>query len=227
MLILRPRCAGSEAGILTVERRLHRPDRLRQSNISDCKVRHVPPVRNLRPGYTIVYPNRSKATSKATKAIVILLLLVSVGLMLIVTVGGWSKLQGLKPINFAWCLVYLIIAVYVARWTRGLLPIAAAMAILLLILAVIAGTGVSGTSWFDRNHPGFAAPHLLFGGKGLDPDMLGLLTLLIAPVQVLLIIFAMRGFAQGWNVEQEVPLDEAKRRGQKPAAPSPPEPAAA
>jgi hypothetical protein len=190
-------------------------------------VRRVPPVRNLRPGYTIVYPNREKAASKATKAIVILLLLVSVVLMLLVTIGGWSKLQGLKPVNFGWCAIYAIIAVYVGRWVRGLLPIAAAMAILLLILSLIAGTGVAGTSWFDRNHPGFAAPQTLFGGTGLDPDMLGLLTLLIAPVQVLLIFFAMRGFAQGWNVEVEMPTAEALKRGHTPAAPPPPAPAAA
>ena len=68
-----------------------------------------------------MYPNRGKASSKATKAIVILLLLISVGLMLIVTIGGWSKLQGLKPVNLAWCLVYLIFAFYIARWNRGLL----------------------------------------------------------------------------------------------------------
>jgi hypothetical protein len=45
---------------------------------------------------------------------------------------------------------------------------------------------------------------------------------------VLLIFFAMRGFAQGWNVELEVPKEEAERRrtGGK-AAPPPPEPAAA
>jgi hypothetical protein len=108
-----------------------------------------------------------------------------------------------------------------------LLPIAAAMAILLLILSLIAGLGLSGTSWFDRQHAGFAAPHTIFGGKGPDPDTLGLVTLLIAPVQALLIFFAMRGFAQGWNVELEVPIDEAKRRGGRPAAPPPPEPAAA
>ena len=54
----------------------------------------------------------------------------------------------------------------------------------------------------------------------------GLVTLLIAPVQVLLIFFAMHGFAQGWNVEVEVPIDEAKGRGQTPAAP-PAEPAPA
>jgi hypothetical protein len=187
----------------------------------------VPPVRNLPPGYTISYPNRDKPAARATKAIVILLLLISVALMLIVTMGGWSKLQGLKPVNFAWCLIYLVIAFYVARWTRGLLPIAAAMAILLLILAVIAGTGYSGTSWFDRSHAGFAPAQSIFGGSGLSPDTLGLVTLLIAPVQVLLIFFAIRGFSQGWNVEVEVPIDEAERRGASPSASPPPKPAAA
>jgi hypothetical protein len=187
----------------------------------------VPPARNVQPGYTVIFPNRQKAASKATKATVILILFVSVALMLIVTIGGWSKLQGLKPVNFAWCIVYLIIAFYIARWARGLLPIAAALAILLLILSLIAGTGLAGTSWFDRSHAGFAAADTLFGGKGLDPDMLGLVTLLMAPVQLLLIIFSMQGFAQGWNVELEVPIEEAKRRGHKPAGPPPPEPAAA
>jgi hypothetical protein len=183
----------------------------------------MPPVRNLPPGYTVIHPNRDKAVCKATKLIVVLILLISVGLMLIVTIGGWSKLQGLKPVNFVWCAIYLIIAFYVMRWARGLLPIAAALAILLLILSIIAGTGVSGTSWFDRNHAGFAHANSLFGGTGLGPDVLGTFTLIIAPVQVLLIFFAMRGFAQGWNVEVEVPIDEAKRRG----ASTPPAPAAA
>ncbi len=191
-------------------------------------VRNMPPVRNLPPGYKIAYPNRDKASSKVVKAIVVLILLVSVGLMLIVTIGGWTKLQGLRPVNLAWCIVYLLIAFYVARWARGLLPIAAALAILLLILALIAGTGASGTSWFDRSHYGFAAPHTIFGGKGLSPDVLGTVTLLIAPVQILLIIFAMHGFAQGWNVEIETPIDESKRRGDQSGAGSPPpEPAAA
>ena len=183
--------------------------------------------RNLQPGYTVIYPNRQKATSKATKSIVVLLLLVSVALMLIVTLGGWSKLQGLKPINFVWCAIYLIIAFYVQfRWSRGLLPIAAALAIILLILSIIAGTGYSGTSWFDRNHFGFAHAKSIFGGTGLSSDGLGLFTLLIAPVQALLILFAMRGFSQGWNVEQEVPLDVAERRGSR-SGPPPAEPAPA
>jgi hypothetical protein len=179
------------------------------------------PHSTLPPGYTVVYPNREKASSQTAKLIVILLLAASVVLMLAVTIGGWSKLQGLKPINFAWCAVYVIIAVFVARWSRGLLPIAAAMAVLLLILGVIAATGYAGTSWFDRNHAGFAHANSLFGGTGLGPDTLGLLTWLIVPVQGLLIFFSMTAFGQGWNVEQEVPIEEARRRGSY-TTPSPP-----
>ncbi len=184
--------------------------------------RNVPPRKTLRPGYVVVYPNREKASSMTTKVIVILLLIVSVVLMLAITIGGWTKLEGLKPVNIVWCLIYLVMAVYIWRWNRGLLPIAAALAVLLLLLAVIAGTGLAGTSWFDRAHVGFAAPQTPFGGAGLSPDTLGTLTLILAPVEILLIIFAMQGFAQGWNVEQEVPAEEARRRGGRSSPPAEP-----
>jgi hypothetical protein len=185
-------------------------------------LRIMAPARNLRPGYTVIYPNRDKAASKVSKAVVVLLLLVSVVLMLIITIGGWSKLEGEQPLNFFFILVYLIFAFYIARWQRGLLPMAAAVGIVLLILAVIAGTGASGTSWFDRNHAGFAAPQSLFGGTGLSDDTLGVVTVLMIPVEALLIIFAMQGFAQGWNVEVEVPIDGSRRSGgPSPAAPAP------
>ena len=182
-------------------------------------LRDMPVGKTLTPGYTVIYPNREKASSKTTKAIVVLIMLVSVALMLIVTIGGWSKLQGMKPVNFVWCLAYLIMALYIARWARGLLPITAAFAILLLIMSVIAGTGAAGTSWFDRNSYGFAGAQSLFGGAGLDPNFLGLITILIAPVQALLIFFAMYGFSQNWNVELEVPIEEARRRGYDVSAP--------
>ncbi len=186
--------------------------------------RNVPQRRTLTPGYAVVYPNREKATNKTTKAIVVLIMLVSVGLMLIVTIGGWSKLQGMKPVNFVWCLAYLIMAFYIyTRWARGLLPLAAGMAILLLMMSLIAGTGAAGTSWFDRSSAGFEGAQSLFGTVGLPADFLGLMTLLIAPVQVLLIFFAMLGFSQGWNVEMEVPIEEARRRGYTPAETGPPQ----
>jgi hypothetical protein len=148
------------------------------------------------PDVHVVRPNRDKAASKATRAITALLLLVSAALVLIVTVGGWTKLAGMQPVSLAYVLIYVIMAFYVARWNRGVLPMAAALAIILGIFAAIAGP-----QWFDRDKFGFTDPALPAGA-------LGLLTLLIVPVQVLLIAFAMRGFQQAWNVEVEVPVGE-------------------
>jgi hypothetical protein len=181
----------------------------------------VAQVRNVRPGYAVIHPNRDKAVCKLTKLVIIAILLASVGLMLIVTVGGWSKLEGMKPVNFLWMFLYLVVAYYIARWARGLLPIAAALAILLLIIAAIATFGLAGTSWFDRTGSGFGSAQSLFGGTGLSPDVLGTLTLLLIPVSLALIIVAMVGFSQGWNVETEVPMEEARRRGSKPIATGP------
>ena len=70
-------------------------------------------------------PNRKKASSKASRAVVILLLLVSAALVLIVTIGGWDALQGAKAMQIAYIGVYLVMAYYVARWNRGVLPVAA------------------------------------------------------------------------------------------------------
>jgi hypothetical protein len=139
----------------------------------------------------IEHPNREKAASKATKAVVILLLLVSAALVAIVTIGGWDALEGAKAVQIAYLALYLVIAFYVARWNRGVLPVAAALAIVLMIFAAVAGPG-----WFDRDKTGFEDP-------ALDSGLLGLITLLIVPVQILLIAFAMRGFQQEWNVEVE------------------------
>ena len=177
-------------------------------------------ARTVTPGYTVVFPNREKAGSKLMKAIVALTLLASVGLILIVTIGGWSQLEGMKPLNFFWCIAYVIIAFYVfVRWSRGMLPIAAGLAILMVMIALVAGLGLSGTSWFDRNHAGFAHAQSLLGGTGLSSSTLGTVTLLLIPVQVLLVLLAMGAFAQGWNVEQEIPIDEARKRGYNPPAP--------
>jgi protein-S-isoprenylcysteine O-methyltransferase Ste14 len=150
----------------------------------------------VREGYHIERPNREKAASKATKAVVLLLLLASVGLVLIVTVGGWSKLAGMQIVQIVYMLVYLVMAYYVARWNRGVLPMAAALAIILGIFAAIAGP-----EWFDRDKTGFTSP-------ALDESVLGLVTLLIVPVQLLLLGFSMHGFQQVWSVEVEIPDGE-------------------
>src|SRR5919198_61404 len=115
------------------------------------------------------------------------------------TAGGWAKLQGAQMISIAYVLVYVIMAFYVARWQRGLLPVAAALAILFAVVAAVAGP-----AWFDRDKAGFDDP-------ALDPAILGMLTIILVPVQILLIVFAMRGFQQEWNVEIEVAQEDADR----------------
>lgn len=147
-------------------------------------------------GIAIQRPNRDKASSKATKATVILLLLVSAALIAIVMVGGWEVLQGAEIGAAAYVIVYPIMAFFVARWSRGVLPVAAALAILFGIIAAVAGP-----VWFERDKAGFEE-------SLLPAEILGLLTLIIVPVQLLLIAFAMRGFSQGWNVEVEVRRDQ-------------------
>jgi presenilin-like A22 family membrane protease len=148
--------------------------------------------RQPRPGIIITHPNRDKPVVQGTRATVILLLLVSAALVLIITVSGWNVLESAVSIQIAYIVIYLTLAFLAARWNRGALPIAAALAVLLAIFALVAGPG-----WFARDKAGFAAPDYLSAG------LLGLLTLLIVPVQILLVAFAMRGFSQGWNVELE------------------------
>ena len=142
--------------------------------------------------HAIHHPNREKAESKATKAIVVLLLLVSAGLVLVIKIGGWESLQGAQMFAFVYAALNVLFAYYVAGWNRGVLPVAAALAVLYGVLAAIAAP-----SWFARDKEGFADPLL-------DPAMLGLLTFALIPVQILLTIFAMRAFSQRWNVEIEV-----------------------
>jgi presenilin-like A22 family membrane protease len=142
-------------------------------------------------GVIVTHPNRDKAVVQATRATVIVLLLASAALVLIVTVGGWSVLQGAVPVQIAYVLVYLTLAFFAWRWNRGVLPVSAVLAVLLLIFALVAGP-----SWFARDKSGFSQP-------AIDAGVLGLLTLLIVPLQMLLVAFAMRGFSQGWNVELE------------------------
>jgi K+-sensing histidine kinase KdpD len=147
----------------------------------------------------IEHPNRRRVASKITKVLVVLLLLVSAALTAIVTIGGWDVLQGAKVLQVAYIVLYVLMAFLVARWNRGVLPVAAALAIVMLIFAAIAGP-----QWFERDKVGFADP-------SIDAGTLGLVTLLLVPVQALLIVAAMQGFRQAWNVEVERRPDESAR----------------
>jgi hypothetical protein len=143
-------------------------------------------------GVVITHPNREKAIVQSTRAIVILLLLASALLILVITIGGRDVLATSSiGIEFFFAAVYLLLAFFAGRWNRGVLPVASGLAVLLIIFAL---TGAP--AWFNRDGTGFTQP-------ALNAGLLGLLTLLLIPLQILLVTFAMRGFQQGWNVEVE------------------------
>jgi hypothetical protein len=93
--------------------------------------------------------------------------------------------------------------------------VVAALAMILLIFAA-----VSAPAWFDRSHTGFTDP-------ALPSELVGLITALLVPVQILLIAVAMSGFRQAWNVEIEHGSDEPQRprpRDREPQQPQRPDP---
>jgi hypothetical protein len=143
----------------------------------------------------IDHPNRRKPAAKATKWVVVFLQLASIALMAFVAIGGWSALEGTRGVLIAYMVLYVLLLIYTLRWNRGALPMSAALAIILLIFAAIAGP-----EWLNRDKTGYTDP-------AVDSGVLGIATLLIIPVSVLLIAFAMRGFSQAWNVEVERPRD--------------------
>jgi hypothetical protein len=110
-----------------------------------------------------------------------------------------------------WAALYVLFAFLVMRWSRGILPVAAALAIILAIFAAIAAP-----DWFARSKDGLDSP-------ALPEDLLGLLTLIVVPVQLVLVIVAMIGFNQDWHVEEERPIGgqplhgEGDRSGAAPA----------
>ena len=159
-------------------------------------------------GVEIEHPNRKKASSKVTRMIVVVLLLASALVMAIISLGAWDQLVGAKALQVIYILLYVMLAYFVARWSRGVLPVAAALAIVLAIFALVSVPG-----WYERDRPGFTDP-------ALSADVVGLLTALLIPLQLLLVFFAMRGFQQAWNVEVEHPVERGGG-GAKDPAPAP------
>jgi hypothetical protein len=150
----------------------------------------------IRPGYELWRPNREKAEAKSARALVVFLLLVTAGLAFVITAGGWERLEGGKIFAIAYILLYVLSAFLVARWNRGVLPVISALAIILAIFS-----GIAAPAWFDRAKDGLNSP-------ALPEELLGLLTLLLVPVQVILIAVAMVAFNQEWHVEEERPIGE-------------------
>lgn len=162
------------------------------------------PVQKAQEGYELWRPNREKAETKTMKAIIAFVLLISAALLLIITIGGWERLLGasVAVMTLLWAGLYILFAVLVARWNRGVLPVAASLAIILAIFAAI-----SAPEWFARSKDGLDSP-------ALPEDLIGLLTVILVPVQFLLIVVAMVGFNQEWHVEEERPIEGRRMHGE-------------
>src|ERR687896_541629 len=154
----------------------------------------------------VEHPNRKKASSKLTKLVVVLLLLASAFLMVLVTVGAWEALVGAKVLQVIYIVLYVVLAFFVARWSRGVLPLIAALAIVLFIFALVSVPG-----WFERDKDGFTDP-------SIPSDVVGLITALIVPLQGLLTVSGRGGFQQAGNAKAVHPAF-ARRHGD--AAPVP------
>ena len=170
-------------------------------------------VGEVTPGNELWRPNREKTEAVATKAVVTLLLVISGVLTALITLGGFTLLQGgtiMGIICLIFAAVYGLFALLVFRWSRGALPVAAACAVLMAIFG-----GVAAPSWFARDRVGFEEALL-------PTPLLGLLTVVLIVVQVMIVVIAVIAFNQDWHVEEERPIGSGTEYGlgadQPPAA---------
>jgi hypothetical protein len=151
-------------------------------------------VGEVRPGYELWRPNREKAESVTTKVVLVFLLAATAAIAGLITVTGFSLMtggSGMGIICGIFAILYAFFAFLVARWNRGILPVAAALS---MILAIFCGVGAN--SWFERDKAGF--------DEALLPSsLLGVLVVVLGLLQLVLIAAAFYGFNQGWHVEEE------------------------
>jgi hypothetical protein len=151
-------------------------------------------IGEVRPGYELWRPNQEKAQSITTKFVVVFLLIATAAIAAVITIGGFSLLSGGGIMGIV-CLVYAglyaFFAFLVARWSRGILPVAAALSMILAIFCM-----VGANSWFAREKAGF--------DEALLPSsLIGLLVVILGLLQLVLIAAALYAFSQEWHVEEE------------------------
>ena len=168
-------------------------------------------VGEVRPGYELWRPNRERAGSVTTKFVIVLMLLATAVIAALITIGGWSLLKGgggMGTVCAIYAILYAFFAFLVSRWSRGILPVAAALS---MILAIFCAVGAD--SWFARDKAGF--------DEALLPSaLIGTLVVLLGLLQIVLIAFALYGFNQEWHVEEERPIGSGEDYGAG-AAPQP------
>jgi hypothetical protein len=161
-------------------------------------------VGDVRPGYELWHPNREKADVITTKFVVVFLMLATAAIAALITITGFSLLSGggaMGAICAIYALLYAFFAYRVTRWSRGVLPLSAALS---MILAILCAVGAD--SWFARDKAGFE--------EALIPvPIIGLLVIIMLLLQIVLIAAALYGFNQEWHVEEERPIGSGEDYG--------------
>jgi len=161
-------------------------------------------VGELRPGYELWRPNREKASSVTTKFVVVLLLAATAVIAALIALGGWPLLKGgsgMGIVCMIYALLYAFFAFLVARWSRGILPVAAALS---MILAIFCAVGAE--SWFNRDRAGFDE-------AALSSSLIGVLVIVLGLLQIVLIAASLYAFNQEWHVEEERPIGSGEDYG--------------
>ncbi|MDO9355111.1 MAG: hypothetical protein Q7T55_15540 [Solirubrobacteraceae bacterium] len=149
----------------------------------------------------VTHPNRDSASSKTTRAVVLLFLAASAILSLAILVLSWGVQMGAFLLWVLLTALYAYYAYAVSQWRSGVLPVAAGTA---LITGVFAAVSVS--SWFNRGGDGYDQP-------AVPESVIGVLVFAFAVMQLVTVVLCLRGFMQNWHVELEVPRSELRDRG--------------
>ena len=170
-------------------------------------------VGEARPGYELWHPNREKPDVVTTKFIVAFLMLATAALCALIAISGWSVLTGgggMGVVCLIYAALYLLFGIRALQWSRGVLPVGAALS---MILAILCAVGAN--SWFARDKDGF--------DEALLPSaLLGTLVVILGLLQLVVIAAALYGFNQEWHVEEERPIGSGEDYGAG-AAPNAPQ----
>jgi hypothetical protein len=161
-------------------------------------------VGEVTPGYELWHPNREKADVVTTKFVIAFLMLATSVVAFLITIGGFSLLSGgggMGLVCIIFALLYAFFSFLVARWSRGILPVAASLS---TILAIFCAVGAN--SWFARDKAGF--------DEALLPSsLIGLLVVVMLLLQIVLVVACFYGFSQDWHVEEERPIGSGEDYG--------------
>jgi hypothetical protein len=161
-------------------------------------------VGEVTPGYELWHPNREKADVITTKFVIAFLMLATSVVAFLITIGGFSLLSGgggMGLVCIIFALLYGFFSFLVARWSRGILPVAASLS---TILAIFCAVGAN--SWFARDKAGF--------DEALLPSsLIGLLVVVMLLLQIVLVVACFYGFSQDWHVEEERPIGSGEEYG--------------